>query len=153
MIGKKKKYKLGDFNYRLPKKHIAQNPERRRDYSKLMIVHKDSGEIERNYNTGIQVQDLDSMMRKYLNLKYDYGVIITNIESKSSGEKAGLKVGDIILKVDGKIIKRSKDIIRIIDEGLHRTGDEVKITILRNNYSYDIMLKLEGKNSNWLDFY
>ena len=46
MIGKKKKYKLGDFNYRLPKKHIAQNPERRRDYSKLMIVHKDSGEIE-----------------------------------------------------------------------------------------------------------
>ena len=46
MIDKKKKYKLGDFNYSLPKKFIAQYPEARRDYSKLMVVHKDTGEIE-----------------------------------------------------------------------------------------------------------
>ena len=46
MIDKKKKYKLGDFNYQLPKNNIAQFPETRRDYSKLMVVHKDSGEIE-----------------------------------------------------------------------------------------------------------
>ena len=46
MIGKKKKYKLGDFNYSLPKKFIAQHPEKRRDHSKLMIVNKDTGEIE-----------------------------------------------------------------------------------------------------------
>ena len=46
MINKKKKYKLGDFNYQLPKAFIAQHPEARRDYSKLMVVHKDTGEIE-----------------------------------------------------------------------------------------------------------
>ena len=46
MINKKKKYKLGDFNYQLPKASIAQHPEARRDYSKLMVVHKDTGEIE-----------------------------------------------------------------------------------------------------------
>ena len=38
MIDKKKKYKLGDFNYRLPKAFIAQHPESRRDYAKLMVV-------------------------------------------------------------------------------------------------------------------
>ena len=46
MIDKKKKYKLGDFNYKLPKTFIAQHPEARRDYSKLMVVHRDTGEIE-----------------------------------------------------------------------------------------------------------
>ena len=46
MIDKKKKYKLADFNYRLPKSSIAQHPESRRDYSKLMVVHRDTGEIE-----------------------------------------------------------------------------------------------------------
>ena len=46
MIGKKKKYKLGDFNYNLPKKFIAQYPEKRRDHSKLMVINKDTGEIE-----------------------------------------------------------------------------------------------------------
>lgn len=46
MIDKKKKYKLGDFNYRLPKTFIAQHPETRRDFSKLMVVHGETGEIE-----------------------------------------------------------------------------------------------------------
>ncbi len=46
MINKKKKYKLGDFNYRLPKSVIAQHPAKRRDYAKLMVVHSDTGEIE-----------------------------------------------------------------------------------------------------------
>lgn len=46
MIDKKKKYKLGDFNYRLPKTFIAQYPETRRDFSKLMVVHGETGEIE-----------------------------------------------------------------------------------------------------------
>ena len=46
MIGKKKKYKLGDFNYNLPKKFIAQYPEKRRDYSKLMVVNKETCENE-----------------------------------------------------------------------------------------------------------
>jgi S-adenosylmethionine:tRNA ribosyltransferase-isomerase len=46
MINKKKKYKLGDFNYQLPKKFIAQYPEPRRDFSKLMVIHRDTGKIE-----------------------------------------------------------------------------------------------------------
>jgi S-adenosylmethionine:tRNA ribosyltransferase-isomerase len=46
MINKKKKYKLGDFNYMLPKKFIAQHPEPRRDYAKLMVIHRDTGKIE-----------------------------------------------------------------------------------------------------------
>lgn len=113
---------------------------------------KEKGEIQRNYITGIQVQDLDSMMRKYLKLAVDYGVIITNIDANSSGQRAGLLVGDVILKVNDKKIKKSSDIIRIIDEGLYRTGDSVEITILRNNFTYKIMLKLEGEKSNWLEF-
>ena len=46
MIEKKKKWKLADFDYPLPEKYIAQYPATRRDQSKLMIVHKETGEIE-----------------------------------------------------------------------------------------------------------
>ena len=59
MIEKKKKYKLGDFNYSLPKKFIAQHPTTRRDGSKLMIVHKDSGQIEHK-----KFADISKYMRK-----------------------------------------------------------------------------------------
>ena len=111
---------------------------------------KNNGEIKRNYNTGIQVQNLDSMMRKYLKLDIDYGVIITKVEINSSGYRAGLKPGDLILKVDDKVVKKTSDIMRIIDEELHRTGDDIKITILRSDYMYDILLKLEGEKTDWM---
>ena len=52
MIEKRKKYKLSDFDYPLPKKFIAEYPSERRDSAKLIVVHKDTGEIEhkRFYN-------------------------------------------------------------------------------------------------------
>lgn len=46
MINKKPKFKLVDFDYPLPKKYIAQYPSKHRDRSKLMVVHRDTGEIE-----------------------------------------------------------------------------------------------------------
>ena len=59
MINKKKKYKLGDFNYRLPKKFIAQDPGSRRDGSKLMVIHRDTGKIEHR-----SFPDITDYMRK-----------------------------------------------------------------------------------------
>ena len=41
MIGKKKKYKLSDFRYQLPKKYIAQKPKQKRDGSKMMVLDRD----------------------------------------------------------------------------------------------------------------
>ncbi len=46
MNEKKKKYKLTDFNYSLPSKYIAEYPSPRRDQSKLLVLHRDTGEIE-----------------------------------------------------------------------------------------------------------
>ena len=46
MIEKKKKFKLGDFDYPLPKKYIAQYPVDKRDQSKLMVVDREKKTIE-----------------------------------------------------------------------------------------------------------
>ena len=38
--------KLSQFQFLLPKDRLAQEPTRWRDECKLMVVHKDTGEIE-----------------------------------------------------------------------------------------------------------
>ena len=38
--------KLSDFDYNLPKELIAQYPAEKRDESRLLVLHKDTGEIE-----------------------------------------------------------------------------------------------------------
>ena len=40
------KYKLSMFNFNLPEARIAKKPAAEREEAKLMIVHKDTGEIE-----------------------------------------------------------------------------------------------------------
>ncbi len=50
---------LRDFNYDLPKDRIAQTPLEKRDSSKLMVIHRDSGIIEHRFFTDI-VDYLDS---------------------------------------------------------------------------------------------
>ena len=46
MIEKKKKYKLSDFKYALPKKFIAQKPKQKREGSKLMVLNREDKSIK-----------------------------------------------------------------------------------------------------------
>ena len=46
MIEKKKKYKLSDFKYALPKKFIAQKPKQKRETSKLMVLNREEKSIK-----------------------------------------------------------------------------------------------------------
>ena len=113
---------------------------------------KKYGKVERSYTTGVHVQSIDPLMQRHLRLSTSDGVIITNIEKRSSGERAGLQIGDVIMEVNGYKINAPKDIIRIIDEGLHKVGDTIKLNIIRGNNSMEIQLILEGPKSQWWGF-
>ena len=91
-------------------------------------------------------------MQRYLRLPTSEGVIITDVEKQSSGERAGLKVGDVIIEVDGNKINSSKDISRVIDEGLHKVGDVISLKIIRDNNSMELQLTLEDPKSQWWGF-
>ena len=74
MIEKKKKYKLSDFRYQLPKKFIAQKPKQKRDGSKMMVLNREDksikhridlkngsllvmdGNTQKNYKHGVPIQ-------------------------------------------------------------------------------------------------
>ena len=113
---------------------------------------KKFGKVERSYTTGIHVQSIDPVMQRYLRLPSSEGVIITDVEKRSSGEKTGLKIGDVILAVDGEKINSANDIIRVIDEGLHKVGDIIMLKILRENHSLELQLTLEEPKSQWWGF-
>ena len=113
---------------------------------------KKHGKVERSYTTGVHVQSIDPVMQRYLRLSSSEGVIITDVEKRSSGEKAGLKIGDVILEVDEKKILSAEDIIRVIDEGLHKVGDILQLKIIRGNKMLLLKLKLEDPKSEWWGF-
>jgi len=59
--------------------------------------------------TGIKVQDLNSLLAQSLDLDQERGVVITEVFEKSPGEKADLKRGDVILKINHQDVKNAVD--------------------------------------------
>ena len=90
------------------------------------------------------MQKVDKNMRKILGIDHKTGLIITDIDKDSSGEKSGLFIGDVILTVNDINISSASDVIKIINEGLHRVGDFIALGILRKGEMLNIKLELMG---------
>lgn len=88
------------------------------------------GEVKRG-KLGIIIQDVTPELRKAFDLSEDTkGVLISQVEEDSSAEKAGLKVGDIIISVDGKRVETASQLRNAI--GLRREGKKVSLNIIRD---------------------
>jgi len=90
---------------------------------------KESGKIERDFDVGLRIQSLDEKIAEYYNLSTSRGVIITQVASDSPADKAGLKVGDIILEVENYKINNEQTLIGVFQE--FRTGQTVSLKIVR----------------------
>ncbi len=62
--------------------------------------------------------------------KVSKGVLVTNVIDGSAAYHVGLRNGDIITKLDKKIIRNEDDLINEVNR--HAPGDEVKITFIRD---------------------
>jgi len=69
---------------------------------------------------GVKAQPMTSELRQHLKAPSERGVLVARVVEDSPAAKAGLKVGDIILSVDGEDIERPYDLayqVRRADEG------------------------------------
>jgi len=65
-----------------------------------------------------------------------YGVIVTSVEANSAADKAGLKSGDVIEKIDGTDLNNGQTLGGLIQ--LHAPGDRIRITVLRGSSTHDL---------------
>jgi serine protease Do len=104
---------------------------------------KAKGKVERNFWTGMEVQPVDARIAKYFGMTKTEGVIISDIKANSPAERAGLKVGDIILEANGDRIVDQDRIVAVIRE--LRAGDALKLKIYREKKTFDVTVALEKK--------
>lgn len=69
------------------------------------------------------------------------GVYVVEVVEYGAAEKAGIKVGDVIVSCEGKEIKTIDEINSIKDQ--HKVGDTISFTIVRNGSKKDINIELQ----------
>ena len=103
---------------------------------------KISGSIDRSFTTGLIVQPITRSIIRRNNIPFRDGVIIVHIEKNSTAQKAGFRIGDIIVKAAGQKVYSASDIRDIITENDLRSGDTIKFKVFRDKSYFIAKLKL-----------
>jgi serine protease Do len=92
---------------------------------------KSAGHVDRGW-LGVQIQEVTPEIASSLGLDKDHptGALIAAVTENSPAAKAGLKVGDVILKFQGKGVEKMRDLPRLVADT--DVGKTVDLTVLRS---------------------
>jgi serine protease Do len=102
---------------------------------KVMRDLIDYGIVQRGY-LGVQISDINQEIKEKNNLPNTKGVYVAKVNDSGSAEKAGLKDGDVILKIGSKEVNSVAELQEEI--GKRRPGDKVTLTIRKKSGEEEI---------------
>ncbi len=98
------------------------------------------GGIQRGM-VGIMVQNINEELARAFKIESINGAVVTQITPRSPAATVDIRAGDLVTRVDGKIIKSAAMVRNII--GLVRTGSTVNIELLRGNTKKTVNITTE----------
>src|SRR5208283_2794783 len=85
---------------------------------------------------GVGITDVTPENAKFFEVKDNNGAVVTQVEQGSPGAKAGLRVGDVIMELDGQ---------KVSDAGQRQMhpGTRIVLQVMRDGKSVSVPLTLE----------
>jgi serine protease Do len=99
------------------------------------------GKIHHGY-IGIGISDVTPDEAKFFHVTDASGAVVTQVEPNSPGAKAGLKVGDVITEINGKIVSDAGALQ--VEVGEKQPGTTLHLKALREGNSVDVPVTLEA---------
>lgn len=88
--------------------------------------------------TGMMVDNLTPQLGEFFGVKSGQGVLVRSVEKGSAAESAGLKAGDVIVKVDNESIDDRNDWNRI----MRKKGGKISLGIVRDKHEQTLTVTL-----------
>jgi serine protease Do len=89
---------------------------------------KEEGQVTRGW-LGVTIQDVDENTAKALGLDEPKGALVASVVPNEPADKAGLRSGDVIVRVEGEEIDNAQDLLRTIAG--KAPGEKVGVTVFR----------------------
>ncbi len=89
---------------------------------------------------GVGVASVDAALASQYNLGIDHGALVTSLVSGGAAEHAGLKTGDVIVKIDNTAINDTSSLGNALIT--KNPGDKVAVTIYRNGQQQTLNVTL-----------
>ena len=87
---------------------------------------------------GLSYQELGDQLARYF--KVEGGVLVTDVAEDGPAAKAGIKAGDVIVRVAGKAVKDGRDLREALSDA--EPGSDATIGVQREGRAMDLTVKL-----------
>jgi predicted metalloprotease with PDZ domain len=92
---------------------------------------------------GLEYQEISGQLASYFRLEADEGLLVTSVDADGPAGRAGIKAGDVILKLNGKAVR---DGAALREELQHtQPGQEAMVTVQREGKLLDLKVTLGGR--------
>jgi len=95
---------------------------------------------------GLVLEDLTRQLAEYFEVPNREGVLVVEVEKESEAQKAGLKAGDVITKIDSEEISHADELIDAFNDV--EKGTDVRLSIIRKGTPMTITLKVEAEDDD-----
>lgn len=103
------------------------------------------GYVQRGY-LGVQVTEVDANVARQTGARDVKGLYVAVVNKGGAADHAGLRQGDIILRVAGKEVNTFAEMMEEL--GLFNPGDEVDVDYVRDSHSNTVRVKLLNYKGN-----
>ncbi len=98
----------------------------------------------RSSTIGIETESLDTQLAEFFGVKE--GVLVRSVVKGSAAEKAGLKAGDVITKVDGQKVASPRDISNLVRA--QKTQRTFPLTLVREKRETSVNVTVEEERKS-----
>ena len=102
------------------------------DVPGIVVVHTP-------HSSGMMIENLTPQLGEFFGTKGGSGVLVRSVEKGSRAEQAGLRAGDVIVKIDGMKVNDCSDFTRLLRA---RTSSKAELTILREKREQQLTLTM-----------
>ena len=104
-----------------------------------------NGKVSRGY-IGVSISEVDAATAKAIGLGEPRGVLIQDLVKDGAAEKAGVKEGDVILKVDDKDVNQPNELQSYV--AAKRAGTSVRLSLFRDGKEVEKYVTLKARDKD-----
>ena len=101
---------------------------------------RSNGKVSRGW-LGVLIQEVTHELAQSFSMEKPYGAAVLQVVKGSPADKAGVQVGDVIIKFNGSVVERSGALPPMV--GRTKVGTEVDIQIIRQGTKKTLEVKIE----------
>jgi C-terminal processing protease CtpA/Prc len=98
---------------------------------------------------GIQVQPMTSELREYFKSPADRGLLVALVEPGRPAARAGLQVGDVIVRAAGKPMQQPLDLVKVVARAPE--AQALEVDVVREGKKTKMKVYPEGEAIPWVD--